>query len=187
MRQGAKKQIFQVLIAVFITAMVVRIFILDSFIVKGDSMAPSILPGDYVFMNRLSYGWGKPVSRGDVVVARFRKLERNVIKRVLGLPGERVEIIPNQISIKKERTEVGNVVMEKEYLNLPNFATNGTTTIKLDPQEYFLLGDNRFISTDSRELGAVDLWDIEGRIFLLVRVKNLSIYVFKGNTAMKVY
>lgn len=187
MHSGIKKQILQVLVAVLITAVGIRIFVIDSFIVKGDSMTPSILPGDYVFVNRLAYRWGKPVLRSDVVVARFRRLQSEVIKRIVGLPGERVEIIPNQISIKKERTDAGDVVSEKEYLNLPNFATNGTTTIKLDPQEYFLLGDNRFISTDSRELGPVDFFDIEGKVILLIRMKDLSIYRIIGTSTIKVY
>ncbi len=187
MQPSIKKQILQVLVAVFVTSVLVRVFLIDSFIVQGDSMAPTILPNDYVFINRLAYINGKSLERGDIVVARFRRLGDRVIKRVIGLPGERLEIIPDKITVKKDRQDVGLTINEKSYLNLPNFATNGTTTIKLDPGEYFLLGDNRFISTDSRDLGPTDRWDIEGKVTFLLRVKPLTFRHFNRSNVTKVY
>ncbi|MBI3074696.1 MAG: signal peptidase I [Parcubacteria group bacterium] len=170
------KQVFQLFLVVLLTGIVLRMFVIDSFIVKGNSMAPLILENDYVFVNKFAYAFGYEPKRNDIIVSRFRDVDPNAIKRVIGLPRERVEISPEKIVVKKNRDDDGVTLPEDAYLALANFPLNGSTTITLDPQEYFILGDNRFVSTDSRELGPVDKWDIAGRVFLVFRLRTFSFF-----------
>lgn len=170
------KQIFQLFLVVLLSGIALRIFVLDSFIVKGNSMAPLILENDYVFVNKFAYAFGNEPKRNDIIVSKFRMENPNAIKRVIGLPRERVEISPEKIVVKKSRDDAGFLLPEDTYLALANFPLNGSTTITLDPKEYFILGDNRFVSTDSRDLGPVDAWDVAGKVFLVFRLRNLSFF-----------
>jgi len=180
------RQIFYIIFAVMVTGLFLRMFIVDSFIVKGDSMAPTILKGDYVFIDRISYLFKKSdyiFNRQDIVVAKSRQQVGRIIKRIIGLPGERLEISNNgSISIKKDRKDEGKMLTEDYLHNIANIAviipTVGLNTIKLDPKEYFVLGDNRYFSADSRELGPINEWDIEGRVFLIFRSKPFSFKFF---------
>lgn len=154
--------------------MVLRTFFIDSFIVKGDSMAPTILNGDYAFVDKISYRFKKP-NRENIIVVKPRQYSNSIIKRIIGLPGERIEITEEgQIVIKNDRQDKG-IILSETYLNLLASPAVELRTIQLDPKEYFVIGDNRYISADSRELGPMDEWDIEGRVFLVVRLRPLSI------------
>ncbi len=170
------KQLLQILLAVGITAAILRTFVIDSFVVEGDSMSPTILSGDYIFIDRISH-YFKNFSRGNIIVVNPRSDVARIIKRIIGLPGERVEIANEKVLIKNDRKDAGNMLSE-EYLNLPATPAIGLSTIQLDPKEYFILGDNRYVSIDSRELGPVDEWDIKGRVFFILRLNPLSIKIF---------
>lgn len=136
-----KTKVLSVLLVAFVSALLLRVFVLEGFVVIGDSMAPAILSGDYVFINKLSY-WRKEPAHGDIIVANPRGYQYKVIKRVSGLPGEYVEF-------------------------------DGKKS-KLDPEEYFVLGDNRDVSIDSRELGFIDKWHIVGKAFGVFRLKSFK-------------
>lgn len=170
------KQIFQLFLVVLLTGIILRIFVIDTFLVKGNSMAPLVLENDYVFVSKFAYAFGSEPKRNDIIVSKFRAENPNAIKRVIGLPRERVEISPEKIVVKKNRDDAGVILPEDTYLALANFPLNGSTTITIDPQEYFILGDNRFVSTDSRELGPIDKWDIAGKVFLVFRLRNFSFF-----------
>ena len=147
MELSLKSKIVAVVVAAFIGAVILRTFVIEGFIVRGDSMHPAIESGDYVFVNKLAYLFSEP-KRGDVIVAIPRELPKKILKRIIGLPGERFQISGGVIMLKNERTD-----------------PEGATTIVLDPEEYYALGDNREVSIDSRELGLIDKWDIKGKVF----------------------
>jgi len=174
--QSLSKNFFKLLLAAFITVLLLRAFVVDSFIVRGNSMSPAVLKGDYVFVNKFAYRFSEP-QRKDIIVVRPRAHEVKVIKRIIGLPGERVEIQEDGLRIKNSRSGVG-VILSEPYLNLPRTPLVGTTVIKLDPQEYFVLGDNRNVSIDSREMGPVDKWEIRGRVFFTISLKLLRFKFF---------
>ena len=184
-----------------VTSLFLRMFIVDSFEVKGDSMAPTILKGDYVYVDKVSHLFKKGdyiFNRQDIVVAKARQQVGRIIKRIIGLPGERLEIANSgSILIKKDRKDKGKILTEdysydfpippnsnldNNTLNIANIAaitpTIGLNAIQLDPKEYFILGDNRYVSIDSRELGPVDEWDIEGRVFFIFRPRSLFVKIF---------
>lgn len=170
------KQSLQLLLVVLLTGIALRIFVIDSFVVKGNSMAPLVLENDYVFVNKFAYAFGNEPERNDIIVSKFRTENPNAIKRVIGLPRERVEITPEKITVKKSRDDAGTTLAEDAYLALANFPLNGTTTVFIDPEEYFILGDNRMVSTDSRELGPVDKWDIAGKVVLVFRARTARLF-----------
>ncbi len=170
------RQILHIILAVAITAVIARLFFVDSFIVKGDSMAPSVLDGDYVFTEKISSYFSQP-KRGDIFVIQPRNIKERIIKRIIGLPGERIELANGAVLIKNERKDAGQPLNET-YLSFPNTPAIGLIAVSLDPKEYFVLGDNRYVSIDSRELGPVDEWNLKGRVFFSFRLKSLSFHVF---------
>ncbi len=141
-------------------------------------MAPTVLDGDWVFVDRISYHFFRDPSREDIIVVKPRSLDAKIIKRIIGLPGEQIEIANGRVKIKDSRQDQGRILSEV-YLSLPSAPTIGANVISLDPKEYFMLGDNRYVSTDSRELGPIDEWNIKGRVFLIFRPKYLSFKFFK--------
>jgi signal peptidase I len=138
-------------------------------------MAPTISSGEFVFVNKLSYLNSEP-KRGDIIVAIPRVYPGRIIKRVIGLPGEWFSIENGGIIIRNSRTEKG-VNLDESYLEFPDTPEIGKARTNIDPKEYFALGDNRKESIDSRELGAIDLWHIKGRVFGSFNFKTFS---FKG-------
>lgn len=168
-----KSKLISVLIISFIGAVLLRTFVLEGFIVVGDSMEPTIHSGDYVFINKLAFIWSEP-QRGDIIIASPRDMARQkVIKRIIGLPGDRFSIEEGAVVIRVERLEEGTR-LEEGYLTGTSTPLVGTTRINLDPQEYFALGDNRAVSIDSRELGPIDSWQIKGRAFGAFSLTNFK-------------
>lgn len=167
-----KRNLIAVGIVAFIIVALVRLFVFEAFFVSGDSMAPTILAGDYVFVSKLAYVGSEP-KRGDIIVAIPRVLPERVLKRVIGLPGERFTIENQKIVIKNSRNDKGTTI-DEPYLEFPNTPKVGKTETTIDPNEYFVLGDNRAVSIDSRELGMMDSWDIKGRVFGVISFKRMK-------------
>lgn len=128
--------------------------------IAGQSMNPVLEPDDVVLMNRLAYDFGKP-DRMDVVVF-MREDEKENVKRVVGLPGETVQITGGYLYINGERLEAEDGL---DQVSLGGLAEN---PIELGNDEYFLLGDNRESSEDSRfaNIGNVKEEQILGKVWL---------------------
>lgn len=135
----------------------------------GDSMSPVLRNGDIVFVNRIVYNARAP-KRGDVIVFKPKGNENAhyYIKRIIGLPGETVEIVENKIYIDGERLDE-----EYETTNIDNVGV-ADGGLKLDNDEYFVLGDNRENSEDSRnaDVGNVKREYIYGKAWLIVSPKS---------------
>lgn len=129
-------------------------------VITGHSMLPLFASGDVVLMDRLSYDFGKP-DRFDVVVFQREDQKMNV-KRIVGLPGETVQIKNDEIYINGEKLE------EPAGLGRISLAGLAEKPMKLGEEEYFLLGDNRDSSEDSRfsNIGNVSDSQIKGKIWL---------------------
>lgn len=142
----------------------VRYFLIQPFYVKGASMEPNFFDHEYLIIDELSYRFHQP-QRGDIVVFRYPNDPKQFfIKRVIGLPGETVDIAGGQIKIFNAKDPNGVVLDEKSYLDQDFTATTRTVTLKND--EYFVLGDNRAASLDSRYFGPVKRSFIVGRVWL---------------------
>lgn len=172
MGMSFKTKVKSVLLVAFISALLLRLFVLEGFVVRGDSMSPTVLSGDYIFINKLAYLNREP-ARGDIVVAIPRGQSFKVIKRIVVLPGERFSIEGGQVVIRTQSMDEGRA-LEENYLRDDIESPVGITQSKLDPQEYFALGDNSAVSIDSRELGFLDKWHIKGRVFGIFRLSSFK-------------
>ncbi len=164
-------EVIKVFIIASVIVLPIRYFLFQPFIVKGESMIPSFQSGDYLIVDEISYRFKNP-ERGDVVVFKYPKdKSQKFIKRIIGLPGETVEVKNGKIIINKDQK---NLVLDEKYLNnLPG--TTGTLKLVLGANEYFVLGDNREFSYDSRVWGSVPGENIIGKVFLRVLpLSNLS-------------
>ncbi len=142
----------------------VRYFLIQPFYVKGASMEPNFLDHQYLIIDELSYRFTEP-ARGDIVVFRYPNDPRQYfIKRVIGLPGDRLTISGGSITIYDTAHPKGFVLDEKSYLG--SLQTGGAKDVTLASDEYFLLGDNRPQSLDSRVFGPVSRVYLIGRVWL---------------------
>jgi signal peptidase I len=138
-----------------------RFFIAQPFIVSGTSMEPIFTKGDYIVIDEISYRQTSP-QRGDVIIFRY-PLDPSIyfIKRVIGLPGETIRIENGIVSISNPE-RVSFVVLDEPYRVTQN-KNNESSTTKLDRDEYFVMGDNRDSSADSRVWGPLQERFIIGR------------------------
>ena len=127
------------------------------FRIEGESMEPNLHNGEYVLIDKISYLLHSP-ERGDVVVFTPPNNDRDYIKRVIGLPGDTVEI-------KGGRVYVNGIVLDEPYLR--NVIHNDMPARVVEEGRYFVLGDNRNNSSDSRAFGSITPQSIVGRAWLV--------------------
>ena len=157
-------EIIKIVIIALLIVIPIRYFIFQPFLVKGQSMEPNFENGDYLIVDQLSYRFREP-QRGEVVVFKYpQNPSQRYIKRIVGLPGETIEIENGKIIIYQENSET-LVLDESSYLS-PYLQTPGDIQVSLAENEYFVLGDNRAVSADSRKFGPLPRENIIGRVFL---------------------
>jgi signal peptidase I len=216
--ETARTVIFAVLIAFFI-----RVFAYEPFNIPSGSMKPTLLIGDYLFVSKFSYGYsryslpwglpliddrflGSPPKRGDVVVFKLpRDNQTDYIKRVIGLPGDSIQVLDGILQINGKPVarrnlganivvnENGHVQQVNEYVEtLPNGVTHrifevgdnligdNTKVFEVPPGHYFMMGDNRDNSSDSRfGVGFVPFRNLVGRAEFLFFSHESSASLFK--------
>lgn len=160
---------FWELIKVFLLAMAIivpiRYFLVQPFFVRGASMEPNFYDGEYLVIDELSY-YFRDVKRGEVIVFRFpNNRSQFFIKRVIGLPGETVRIRDGGVVIESDDFKQGVLLDESQYL-ANSVRTGGQTVTELGEDEYFVLGDNRTASSDSRSWGVLTKDEIVGRSWI---------------------
>jgi signal peptidase I len=142
----------------------IRYFLIQPFYVKGASMEPSFYDHEYLIIDEITYRFDDP-ERGDIVVFRYPNDPRQFfIKRIIGLPGERIEVLNGFVKVYEPGAERGRVLDETAYLDSA-VQTVGDKDVTLGADEYFLMGDNRAASLDSRVFGAVPRDFIVGRVW----------------------
>jgi signal peptidase I len=208
-KEGGIAETLRVIVHALIIALVIRTFLFQPFNIPSGSMKATLLVGDYLFVSKFTYGyshyslplspplfsgriWSGTPERGDVVVFRLPKDDAtDYIKRVIGLPGDRIQMIEgvlhiNEQPVKRERIEdfieneegVSTTPVKRWRETLPSGVSyttldlldNGfydnTPVYEVPPDHYFMMGDNRDNSTDSRvlsQVGYVPLENIVGR------------------------
>jgi signal peptidase I len=169
-------EVLEVAVIAVVAVFIVRTYLVQPFLVSGSSMSPTFENGDYVLVDELTYHLRAP-ERGEVVVFHDpQDYATYFIKRVIGLPGEKVVIKNNSITVYNTAHPNG-FALDESYLPAgtpvgPGDCTGGTLsdgacTYNLDPNTYLTLGDNREFSYDSRDWGPLPAKNIVG----LVRVR----------------
>ena len=156
-------EVSKIVIIALLIVLPIRYFVFQPFFVRGQSMEPTFYNGDYLIIDEISYQLRDP-ARGETVVFKYpNDPSQRYIKRVVGLPGELVEIADGQIAVYKDG--IPQVLDESDYLS-EFVRTAGDIKVFLEENEYFVLGDNRPVSSDSRRWGPVPEENIIGRVFL---------------------
>lgn len=151
-------ELLQVVIVALIIIIPVRYYFIKPFYVKGASMEPSFYDHEYLVIDEISYRFKEPV-RGDIIVFHYPvDPKQYFIKRIIGLPGETIQITNNHVFVNGEQ-------LKEPYLD-ENLATRGEIVITLQPDEYFVLGDNRGYSLDSRSFGPLPRRYIVGKTWI---------------------
>jgi len=177
----SRENIEAIVIAV-VLALFIRTFVVQAFKIPSGSMQPTLLIGDHILVNKFIYGIGIPFTdiklfdankpgRGDVIVFIYAEDEsKDYIKRVVGLPGDTIQIIDKQIFLNSEpyHDSFGvyddPVTLKRGYLN-SNRDNFGPVTVP--PNALFVMGDNRDHSADSRFWGFVDFNKVRGKAFII--------------------
>lgn len=161
---GGLLELVQVVLISAAIVIPLRTFLVQPFYVKGQSMEPNFYDHEYLFIDKLTYRRDNP-KRGDIVVTRYpRDPSEFFIKRVVGLPGETVEVANGKVRIYNKEHENGFVLDEHPYLDQDYTPLTDTKTLKDD--EYYLMGDNRAASLDSRIFGPVKRSFLVGKVWV---------------------
>lgn len=151
------KEILETVVIALVLALLIRGFLVESFLVDGSSMLPTLESGERLLVNKLTYRLGEP-EIGDIVVFRNPKEPRDFIKRVVATPGQTVEIRDGRVHIDGEP-------LREDYLADPGHSFFPPTAV---PEGHvFVLGDNRNNSEDSRFFGFVPVKNIKGKAMLV--------------------
>ncbi len=175
------KDLFILALLVILIVLPIRVFIISPFVVEGESMHPTFENLDYLLIDELSYRFEAP-ARGDVIVFRYpAKPSIFYIKRIVGLPGETVSINHGIVS-------VADAAGRTTTLAVPYVITADaiyTHSVTLGNDQYFVMGDNRPNSSDSRVWGSLPRADIMGRALLrLVPLSHLGLFPGEARYAL---
>lgn len=157
--------VIQTVVLALAIFLIVYLFLLQPHQVRGQSMDPSFSDGEYLLTDKLSYRFGQP-KRGDVVVFAAPPNEKeDFIKRIVGLPGERVGIRDGKVYINGEVISEG--YLAQDTLTPPGSFLEEGKEVTIAAGEYFVIGDNRLHSSDSRAWGPVPKKNLVGRAWFV--------------------
>ncbi len=154
-------------IAFVLVWLIIRPFIAEPFVVSGSSMVPTFHNREYLIVEKLSYRFGEP-ERGDVIVFKYPiDPEQYFIKRIIGVPGDRVIVSQGRVTIKNADHPNG-LLLDEQYLPNQNVTLGRSEEVELAANQYYVLGDNRLQSSDSRVWGPLPKANIIGKVWLRV-------------------
>ena len=176
-------EVLQIVIISSAIIIPIRYFLVQPFYVKGASMEPNFYDHEYLIIDELSYRFREP-ERGEIIVFRYpRDPSQFFIKRVIGLPGETVEITGGNV-IMFNTEHPNGIKLDESYLS--GVSTNGKDRVTLSENEFYVLGDNRDESLDSRSFGPIHRSDVIGRVWVrglpLSRIGGFELPVYNYET-----
>lgn len=158
-RKPLWREIIETVGGAVILSVIIMVFIARAFTVDGPSMQPTLLSGERLLIDKITYRF-RPPTRGDIVVFKYPADPNTFfIKRVIGVPGDRIEIISGRVYVNDE-------LLEEEYIQSPT--VSGMDSVAVPEGHFFVLGDNRGNSQDSRSpsVGHVPKALVVGRALL---------------------
>ncbi len=174
------KEIIKFIIVALIIVIPIRTYVAQPFIVNGPSMDPTFNTGQYIIVDQLTYHFNSP-QRGDVIIFKYpRNPKTFYIKRIIGLPGETLVSNGGRVTVSSP-SNPGGTVLSDSYI-ADRHRTSDDFKITLGETEYFVMGDNRAESSDSRVWGPLDRKLIVGRAFVrLLPPTKLSFFPGEQN------
>ena len=155
-------EIIQFILIIIFVVIPFRAFVAQPFVVSGDSMQPNFQTGDYLIVDQFTYHFTDP-SRGDVIVFKYpNDTSKFFIKRIIGLPGETVTVKNEKVYITEDGSDEA-ILLDEPYIK--DFRPDDMSIVVTEGS-YFVMGDNRLVSSDSRIWGLMDESYIKGRAFL---------------------
>ncbi len=166
--RGQVAEFVKVFIVAVALILPVRLFLIQPFYVHGQSMEPNFIESDYLIIDKISLRF-TPLQRGEVIVflhrnPRFGTQARYLIKRVIGLPGEKVHLSDGVLTIYNKENPQGLALHEEIYH--PRSMEGLFDDRTLGSDEYYVLGDNRPVSEDSENFGPIKITQIVGRVWI---------------------
>ena len=177
MNQEPKENFFKEIVKFVIIALIIvipiRTYVAQPFIVSGPSMDPTFNTGQYLIIDQVSYRFSEP-KRNDVIVFKYpRDPKVFYIKRIIGLPGETLSVDTGKVTVINSNYPEG-IALDDSFIE-KDHRTSETFKITLGPTEYFVMGDNRAESSDSRSWGPMDKKYIVGQpLFRLLPFNKIS-------------
>jgi signal peptidase I len=180
-RKSVVREYAESIIIAVVLALVIRTFVVQAFKIPSGSMEETLLIGDHILVNKLSYGIHLPIvdsqirplglagdpQRGDIIVFPFpRDPSRDFIKRVVALPGERIEVRNHRAYINGEPLKEPYVKLDERAAMQPSRYSHWGPEV-VPPGKLFVMGDNRDNSADSRDWGFLDSEQVKGRAFII--------------------
>ncbi len=179
-REGFFKEIIKFTIIALVIVVPIRTYVAQPFIVSGPSMDPTFSTNQYIVVDQLTYHFQEP-KRNEVIIFRYpRDPQTFYIKRIIGLPGETLSVDTGRVTVTNKENPRGILLSDTYVAN--KHRTSETFNITLGPTEYFVMGDNRAESSDSRLWGPLDRKFIVGKPFVrLFPLGKLSFFPGEEN------
>lgn len=167
-KKSVLRQYVEAFVIAIVLALAIRTFVVQAFKIPSGSMLPTLQVGDHILVNKFLYSFTDP-QRGDIIVFKFPQDEgRDFIKRVIALPGEKVEVRGKQLYINdKPLAEPFAVHLDPTTLENPRSPRDNFGPVVVAPGQLFMMGDNRDYSMDSRFWGFLDLKKVKGKAFMI--------------------
>lgn len=179
-KKSVLREYAEAIIIAIILALLIRTFIVQAFKIPSGSMIPTLLVGDHILVWKIIYGvkipftdqylieFGDP-QKGDIIVFKFPKdEEKDFIKRVMGVPGDTIELRDKKVLLNGKPLKEPYAIHQEPHIMPGEFQPRDNYgPIEVPPHSYFVMGDNRDHSLDSRFWGFVDRNKIKGRAFII--------------------
>jgi signal peptidase I len=154
----------ETVVIALVIAVVLYLFIMTPHEVLGNSMHPTYKNGEYLMANKLTYRFGEP-KRGDVIIFEYSETQ-DFIKRIIGTPGDSIMIKDGKVYVNGNQLDESSYLADTVYTSGGDYLAEGES-ITLTENEYFVLGDNRPHSSDSRTFGPISREKIKGRAWIV--------------------
>ena len=162
------RQYTEAFLIAILLALVIRTFVVQAFKIPSGSMLPTLQIGDHLLVNKFLY-WFTDPQRGDVIVFKFPQDEaRDFIKRVIALPGDKVEVRGKRVYVNDKPVQESYAVhLDPSMQENPHSPRDNFAPVQAPPGQLFMMGDNRDYSMDSRFWGFLDMKKIKGKAFII--------------------
>jgi signal peptidase I len=154
----------ETVVIALVIAVVLYLFIMTPHEVLGNSMHPTYKNGEYLMANKLTYRFGEP-KRGDVIIFQYSETQ-DFIKRIIGIPGDNIMVKDGKVYVNNQQLNESSYLADTVYTSGGEYLAEGQT-VTISEGEYFVLGDNRPHSSDSRTFGPISESQIKGKAWIV--------------------